>query len=531
MNWFNLAKPIILAWGWRRSLIAVLAGAASTMALAPLNLWPAMFVTFPLLVWLLDGAAPGRWGGAGTAFVAGWWFGFGYFFAGLYWIGHAFLVDAKTFGWLLPIAVTMLPAGLALFTGFGLALARILWAPGAFRVLTLAAALSASEWLRGHVLTGLPWNALGYALTVPLPLAECVGIFGIWGLTFSAIAVFASPAVLADAPNETRRPWLPVLIAAATLGVMATFGEIRLVLNPTEFVTGVHLRIVQPNLPQDEKFNYTAKQSIMNRYIALSERAGAQPGNGLRDVTHLIWPESAFPFFLTREPDALAAIAEMLPSETMLLTGAVSLAEQRPGRSGLRAYNSVYVIDHTAAIVASYDKLHLVPFGEYLPFQDFLENMGLMQLTKVQGGFLAGERRRKIALPHAPAVLPLICYEAIFPGEVVPRGERPGWLLNVTNDAWFGISTGPYQHFQQARMRAIEEGLPLVRAANDGISAVIDPMGRIIASLPLGTEGVLDAELPASANATIYARVGDVIYFIILSAILIVSSIVRLRIR
>ena len=159
-----------------------------------------------------------------------------------------------------------------------------------------------------------------------------------------------------------------------------------------------------------------------------------------------------------------------------------------PGRSGLRAYNSVYVIDHTGTILSSYDKLHLVPFGEYLPFQDFLERLGLVQLTKVQGGFLAGERRRKIAVPGAPPMLPLICYEVIFPGEAVPNGERPGWLLNLTNDAWFGISFGPYQHFQQARVRAIEEGLPLVRAANSGISAVIDPLGRIVRP-PLGSEG------------------------------------------
>ena len=175
----------------------------------------------------------------------------------------------------------------------------------------------------------------------------------------------------------------------------------------------------------------------------------------------------------------------------------------------MRAYNSIYVIDHTGSILSIYDKLHLVPFGEYLPFQNFLERLGLMQLTKVQGGFLAGDRRRRIAVPPAPPMLPLLCYEVIFPGEAVPRGERPGWLLNLTNDAWFGISSGPYQHLQQARVRAIEEGLPLVRAANSGISAVVDPFGRIVRSLPLGSEGVLDTALPRPIAATIYARIGD----------------------
>jgi len=534
VNWFNLAKPVILAWGWRRALIAFLAGAASTLALAPTNLWPVMFVTFPPLVWLLDGAAAVRWGGAGAGFAIGWWFGFGYFLAGLYWIGAAFLVDANTFGWLLPFAVTLLPAGLAVFTGLGIAVARLMWAPGRFRILTLAAALSSAEWLRGHVLTGFPWNTFGYALTTPLPLAESVAIFGIWGLTFVAVAVFASPAVMADEAGRPRWPVMPIMLPGSVLAILALYGTVRLARNPTEMVDGVRLRIMQPNIPQDERFSYAARQQVMDRYVALSERAGVamqedEAASGLRAVTHLIWPESAFPFFLTREPDALATIAEMLAPSTTLITGAASRAEPVPGRSGLRAYNSLYVIDHNGTILASYDKLHLVPFGEYLPLQDFLEGIGLSQLTKVPGGFLAGERRRKIAVPGAPEMLPLICYEIIFPAEAVPKGERPGWLLNLTNDAWFGISTGPYQHFQQAKVRAIEEGLPLIRAANSGISAVIDPLGRVIGELPLGHEGVLDSALPRPAEITIYARIGDLSFLFAIAATMFATLIIRLK--
>lgn len=541
MNWFRLARPIILAWGWRRALIAFGAGAASTLALAPFNAWPVMFLTFPVLVWLIDGAATARWGGAGAAFVIGWCFGFGYFVAGLYWIGYAFLVDAKTFAWLLPIAVTALPAGLAVFTGLGTVLARLLWSGGALRIMTLAAALSAADWLRGHVLTGFPWNTFGYALTTPLPLAESVALFGVWGLTFIAVAVFASPATLVD---RNRRPWLGMLCAAVTLGALGSYGGVRLALNPPAFTAGARLRIMQPNLPQDEKFNYAARQQIISRYIALSERAGdggsgaaraitgssgaPEASSGLGNANYLIWPESAFPFFLTREPEALAAIADMLMPDHILITGAASLAEPVPGR-GLRAYNSVYVIDHTGTILQRYDKLHLVPFGEFLPFQDTLERLGFTQLTKVQGGFLPGERRRKIALPGGPDVLMLVCYEVIFPGEAVPRGERPGWLLNLTNDAWFGVSTGPYQHFQQARVRAIEEGLPLVRAANDGISAVIDPVGRVIASLPLSREGVLDAVLPRPLAPTLYASIGDKIFLIVVGATIFVGFSSRMK--
>jgi apolipoprotein N-acyltransferase len=501
-----LIGKIVLSFGWRRRLIAFAAGILSALAMAPINFWPALFVTFPVLVWLIDGAG-GRWRGVVAAATTGWWFGFGYFLAGLYWVGYAFLVDAQTFGWLLPIAVLGLPAGLAIFTAIGVALARLLWTRGATRILSLGVALTAAEWLRGHVLTGFPWNAFGYALTAPLPLAQTAALIGIWGLTFIAVVIFASPATLADDRAETRLPWLPVALSVFVLIALAGYGEFRLAHTPTTFADGVHLRIMQPNLQQDVRFNYGAKQIVMDRYAALSNRVSGPQSLGVRDATHLIWPESAFPFFLAREPDALAQIARLLQGGTVLITGAVRLAEP-VNPADPAAYNSIYVIDRTGTIASVYDKVHLVPFGEYLPFQHFLESLGLQQLTKQRGGFLAGDRRRLLTVPGAPPALPLICYEIIFPGDVT-QGQRPGWIVNVTNDGWFGISSGPYQHFQQARVRAIEEGLPLVRAANTGISAVVDPLGRIVDSLPLGSEGVIDSALPRPVGAPIYARVGD----------------------
>ena len=504
----KVAHSIVLAWGWRRAAIAGAAGAASTLALAPFNAWPVMFLTFPVLVWLVDGAAAGRLGGVGAAAIAGWWFGFGYFLAGLYWVGFAFLVDADKFGWLMPFAVVALPAGMALYTALGLALARLLWSRGAVRILTLAAALTIAEWLRGHVVSGFPWNAFGYALTGPLALAQASSLVGLWGLTFLAVGVFASPVVLADDPTETPRRFMAPLAALAILVALAAYGAVRLTQHPTAFVAGVRLRIMQPNLPQDERFNYSAKAQVMRRYLALSDRATGPESSGIKDVTHLIWPESAFPFFLAREADALAQIAALLSRHTVLITGAVRAAEMAPSGS-VRAYNSVYVIDRDGSIAGIYDKVHLVPFGEYLPFEDFLESLGLISLTKMPGGFLAGDRRRLMTVPGAPAMLPLICYEIVFPDEALPPGERPGWLLNLTNDGWFGISTGPYQHFQQARVRAIEQGLPLVRAANTGISAVVDPLGRVVKELPLGAEGVIDSALPQAIAPTLYARAGD----------------------
>ena len=513
----RLADLVVLAHGWRRALIAFGAGAFCVLGLAPFDAWPLLFLTFPIAVWLIDGSAGGRTGGIASAAIAGWCFGFGYFVFGLYWIGYAFLVDAKNFGWLLPVAVTGLPAYLALYTALGFALARAFWSRGPIRILALAVSLTIAEWLRGHLLTGFPWNSFGYALTGPLVLAQTAALIGLWGLTFLAVAVFASPATLADDPDDTRRPWLPLALAAVALAGFAAYGATRLALFHTSYVDGVRLRIMQPNLPQDEKFNYSAKQQVMRRYLTLSNRMTSPQSSGVADVTHLIWPESAFPFFLAREPEALAQIADLLPKDAVLITGAVRAPDPSEGIRGPRAYNSVYVIDHDGTILSIYDKVHLVPFGEYLPFQNLLERLGLMQLTKVQGGFLAGDRRRTLAVPHAPPFLPLVCYEIIFPSAAVPRNERPGWLLNVTNDGWFGISTGPYQHLQQARVRAIEEGLPLVRAANTGISAVIGPLGRTIKSLPLGVEAVLDSQLPRRIPPTLYARVGDWLIGIVLT--------------
>jgi apolipoprotein N-acyltransferase len=498
----KLVHSIVLAWGWRRRSIAFSAGAVSALAMAPLNAWPVLFLTFPALVLLIDGIASRGWSGLIAAADIGWWFGFGYFLAGLYWLGYAFLVDAATFGWLLPFAVLGLPAILAIYTALAIVLARSLWQRCAMRILVLAACLTAAEWLRGHAFTGFPWNAFGHALTAPLALAQAASVFGLWGLTFITVAVCASPATLLDHDAKKRRTFLPFALAALTLAALGSFGAVRLARMPTRLVDGVQLRIMQPNLPQDVRFNYAARHEVVERYLALSAR------QGLDHVTHLIWPESPFPFFLTREADEFAQIARALPQNTLLFTGAMRLADPaNPPESGV--YNSIYVIDRQASIRAVYDKVHLVPFGEYLPFADILERIGLQTLTEQRGGFLAGDRHRLITVPGAPSALPLICYEIIFPDELRSSGERPAWIVNVTNDGWFGNSSGPYQHLQQARVTAIEQGLPLARAANTGISAVVDPLGRIVGSLPLASEGVLDAPLPRSIGAPIYARFGD----------------------
>src|SRR3954466_11084305 len=237
-------------------------------------------------------------------------------------------------------------------------------------------------------------------------------------MTFLTVAIFASPAALIDRTPDRRLAWRAPAAALALLLVMGIFGAIRLSLHPTTMVAGTKLRLMQPDLQQDAKFNYAAKAEVMKKYLALSDRASGPQSTGVRDATMLIWRESAFPFFLTREADAMAQIAELLPKGTVLITGAVRAPEVPPGARISRAYNSIYVIDHDGSVLSVYDKLHLVPLGKSLPFQDWMEKLGFVQLTKVSGGFIPGTRRKTMDVPGAPRMLPLICYEAVFPGAI-----------------------------------------------------------------------------------------------------------------
>jgi apolipoprotein N-acyltransferase len=292
--------------------------------------------------------------------------------------------------------------------------------------------------------------------------------------------------------------------------VLAGFGAWRVPSQPVADVAGVRLRIMQPNLPQDEKFRPENRDEIMRRYLAVSDGPG-EGGLGASGATHVIWPESAFPFLLHRDPKALAQIAALLPSGVTLVTGAARMEEPLPGESAGQFFNAVQVIRDDGTILASYDKVHLVPFGEYVPdlLNALIRAVGLRQFVHIPGGFTPSERRRPLEIPGLPPVGASVCYEAIFSGDVLPEGPRPSVLLNVTNDAWFGDTPGPRQHFAQARLRAVEEGLPLVRAANTGISAVIDPYGRVIASLPLGQEAILDSSLPVAIGPSVYTGLGS----------------------
>lgn len=521
----DVHHAVAAARGWRRGGIAFLAGAFSNLAMAPVFFSPVLFLTLPVLVWLIDEAArqsPQREMRARAAAVTGWWFGFGYFLFGLFWIGEAFLVEAETFGWLLPFAVTLMPAGLALFWGAATAAAAQFWRPGIERVLVLALALALSEWLRGHILTGFPWNVLGYALTWPLVLMQGAGLVGIYGLTLLAVPVFAAPLVAAvswqRAPRGLGRRLAPVLLMTLLpLLALGGYGAYRLAIAPTGTVDGITLRIVQPSIPQRDKWRPEKQSEVFTQHLDLTRLNGKGERDDLRGITHVVWPEAAMPFLPLEHPEALSSIATLLPDGVSLVTGALR-REPASGdaTSGWRAYNSLMVLDGDGRLAGVYDKTHLVPFGEYLPWQSLLESIGLKQLTKLRGGFSVGpEPRPLLDVPGLPPVGGLICYEAIFPGVGAASAARPRVLINVTNDGWFGNTSGPRQHFHQARVRAVEEGLPLVRAANNGISAVIDSSGRVIGSIGMNDRASLDSPLPEAATAPIYVSIGDGIFAVL----------------
>ncbi|MSP82880.1 MAG: apolipoprotein N-acyltransferase [Alphaproteobacteria bacterium] len=465
-------------------LLALAFGAAATVALPPLNFVPLLVVALGGLLWLIDGARDWR-----RAMVLGWCFGTGFFGAGLWWIGQAFQVDADRFGALALPAIVGLSAGLALFIAVAAGLARLA-AAGVPRAVALALAWAAMEWLRGHVLTGFPWNLLASAWAPVDAMQQGAALFGAYGLSLLTALVAILPATL------DRRA---VAVASVVLVVAWGGGALRLAGAEVAMVDGVRLRLVQAGISQRDKW----RGNLALRHLALQldlSRSAADP-----PPTHIIWPEAAIAFFLDERPDVRRAMAEVIPAGGLLITGMVRRTWSETDQ--VRLWNSVAAIDGTGAVTAVYDKAHLVPFGEYMPLRSVID---LDNLT--QGGldFSPGADRATWALPGLPPLGPLVCYEVIFPGGVVGTGDRPAWLLNVTNDAWFGDSAGPRQHLAAARLRSIEEGMPLVRAAGGGISAVVDPYGRIVASLDLGRKGVLDSGLPAAlVAAPPYARIGD----------------------
>jgi apolipoprotein N-acyltransferase len=471
----------------RRAVFAAFGlGVLAALALPPVHAVPVLLLAIPGLLALLDGA--GSWKRAG---VLGMVWGMGHHVAGLYWISHALLTDPWRWGWLVPIAVPGLAVPLAAY----IALAAIVaWfaRPGWPRWLALAVAWVVMELLRGFLFTGFPWNLMGSVWAfdaLPLQAAALVGVHGLSLLTM----------LLAGLPALGRRA---VAGGAVVLLVLGGFGAWRLA-QPEPAAAGVNLLLVQGNVQQEAKWREEMRWPIFRRYLDLTREGVARAPGGA--PLAVIWPETASPFLLPNDADARRFAAEVLPPGGVLLAGSVR-AEFGADRRLSAVFNSLSAIGRDGALLGSYDKTHLVPFGEYMPLR------GLVPIRVVQGGmdFSAGPGAVAITVPGLPSFSPLICYEVIFPGAVVPA-ERPQWLLNVTNDAWFGFSAGPYQHLAAARLRAVEEGLPLARAAQTGVSAVFDAHGRVVARIGLGEMGSVAVALPAALPPTPFSLYGLVI--------------------
>ena len=533
----KLAAWFVLLQGWQRLLTAFALGLASALAMPPLYLFPVLFFTFAGFAWIIDSAySDARTGFLGqlrSAFAPGWWFGFGYFLAGLWWIGNAFLVEAEEFAWAMPFAVVLLPALLAFFWGLASVIARLFWSDHWGRVFALAAGFGAAEYLRGTVLTGFPWNAIGYAI-MPHPVAmQAAAVFGVYGMSVVAVLVFALPLVtLSTTRGGKAWPKLPMALAVLLVAAQTGYGAFRLATAP-QAAEGPTIRIMQPAIDQRDKLAIGNELSVVETYLKVSATAPDGEKSGLEGIDYLIWPESAFPFLLTEQPEVIAAIADLLPDGTTLVTGALRTEPGAAGNPQGHVYNSIYVIDSNGEILEAADKTHLVPFGEYLPLQNLLETYGFEQLTRLKGGFEAGAQRTILLEDSGHPVLPLICYEIIFSGAlrngVSADAPQPAWIVNLTNDAWFGRTPGPYQHFQQARLRGIEEGLAVVRVANTGISAVSDAYGNILSMLPLGARGTAEATLPVAMKPTPFSRFGHRLFIGLLITCLAIALIARKR--
>ena len=488
--------------GWRALIASIAAGAVFALGFAPFDLFPAMLVGLAVFVLLLDGCA-GRLRPVRRAAVVGWGFGFGQFFAGMHWIFYPFLVDPTQHAWQIPFVALLFPGGLALFCALACAFALNFWRPGPSRIFALTVCYAIAEWLRGHVLTGLPWNLPAYGWGPSLGVLQSNAMFGAYGLSLLTVLFGASLAELFGRPRRYALPAVMALMFAA----LFIGGEIRLTLSPTDYVADVRVRLVQPNIPQDQKYVRELAPRNWRTLIDLSERQ-----NGFAP-TVIVWPEAAPPVLLQRAPEAVDQIAILTGSSKVLVTGNQRIEIDASGHR--RFFNSLYVFGHGGQLVATYDKFHLVPFGEYLPEESILSSLGITKLVGFPGSFTAGDGPHTIKVPGAPDAGPLICYEILFPGDVVGE-SRPNWIINVTDDSWFGPWAGPSQHLLAARVRAIEEGLPVARAANTGISAMIDSYGRTVGSLGLDQAGIVDARLPRALPATVYARFGDLSFAVLI---------------
>ena len=496
-----------------RIALALLAGAVAAFAHPPFGILPGL-IGYPLLMLLSE-----RSGNARGAFWMGWLAGFAYFFVGCWWVAEAFMVDPAQ-AWMAPFAASLLPAGLGLFWGGATALYRRLAPPGVVRVLLFAALFCVFEWLRGHVLTGFPWNPAGATWAAGSAGSQFASVAGVYGLSLVTVLAASAFAPLA-APGLRKARIASAVCGAGLFAGLIGFGAVRLS-QARVADTGVMVRIVQADISQQSKWSAEAYQGILDRYLALTARPAA------RQPDVVVWPEGALPsvantVFGEGAPEAAAIARTLSPGQTLLIGLARGEAGATPGQPD-RYYNSLFALHDESESVGLrvsgvYDKYRLVPFGEYMPLGDLMSALGVRKLVHMAEDFSSGPRPAPISLPNAPPVQPLICYESLFPGFTPGGAKRPRWIVNVSNDAWFGQTSGPLQHLNLASYRAIETGLPVVRATPTGVSAMIDPWGRVIGDhrLNSGQSGVIDGLLPEPTQVTFYGRTGDLLFWLMIA--------------
>lgn len=455
-------------------------GAAAAFSMAPYYILPFMFVGLSYLVYQLFHIQSKR-----RAFFYGFCFGFAFGAVSMAWLSNALMIDGGTFAYLIPLVWI----GMGLLFGLFYAIPAWLsvYAPDDWRRwCAFGGWFVVFEWVRSWLLTGFPWNLSGSIWNVSTEMLQSASIWGVYGLSLLTVLTFTTGAFL---PRKK-----PIILAVLVLGLFYLGGLWRLYDTMPENVWGVKLRLVQPNIPQTLKWDRAKADEHYSKLIKMSAKDN-------EDITHVLWPESAVAFLVDKNEGERVRMMSAVRQGGTLITGGLRGANIDTWELG----NSIFILDDLANIRGFYDKSHLVPFGEYMPMRDILP---IDKIVPIGADFQSGSGVRTIHIPKAPPASPLVCYEIIFSGQVVQKKPRPSWIINVSNDAWYGLSAGPYQHFDMAVMRAVEEGLPVARATNNGISAVIDPYGRVPEMLDLGTEGVLDALLPRAIEATFYAKLG-----------------------
>jgi apolipoprotein N-acyltransferase len=511
------------ARAWAARALAVAAGLAAAFAHPPFGVLPGL-LGYAALLWLLDeiSSPPGGSGPQGrrgpalrSAFFRAWLTGTAYFAASTWWIGEAFFVDAKDQAWMAPFAVAFMATGLALFWGAAGALYRLLAPRGAARLLVFAGALTLCEWLRGHLFTGFPWDLPGETWRAGSAPSQTASLVGAYGLTWITLAIAAAPGL----GWRRRDAQVALGLAVAALAGLYGFGAWRLTHALTTPAPGAPLvRIVQPDTPERAQYDAAAFADVLKRNLDLTARPAARPP----DV--VIWSEAGLPApledYLAPGTWTQAAIQAALQPGQTLITGGYRAAPAPPGAyapDGSLYFNSLVALRRTPAglaMTALYDKHRLTPFGEYLPFARELAPLGVQQLVHVGQGFSPGPPPRPIAPTGVPPLQPLICYESLFPGFTRDGARearlRPAWIVNISDDAWFGVTSGPWQHLNLASYRAIEEGLPMLRGTPTGVSAAIDAYGRVLPGklLGQGAYGVIDVVLPPALPPTIFDRCG-----------------------